>query len=57
MGFNQFKDHIIVALMTAGLGIFGWIAISVTELNKNVAVVVSTVAQHEKRIELLEGKE
>jgi hypothetical protein len=53
--FQQFKDQIIIGLASAGLAIFFWVALSVTELNKNVAAVVAVVGQHEVRLLKLEG--
>lgn len=56
MNFQQVKDQIMVGLMGIGVTIFLWIAVSVTDLNKNVATVVSIVGQHEVRILHLEER-
>lgn len=56
MNFQQAKDQILVGLCGIAVCIFAWIAMSVTELNQNVATVVAIVGQHETRILNLEGK-
>ncbi len=55
MNFQQAKDQLVVGMMGAGLVIFFWVALSVTELNRNVATVIAIVGQHETRLIKLEG--
>lgn len=53
------NDHdlieVAVALITIGTALLGKLVWSISELNKNIAVVVSRVDSHEKRIDRLES--
>lgn len=55
MNFANFKDQILIGLMGIGVTILFWIASSISTLNINVAVVLEKVANHELRINKLEG--
>lgn len=56
MKFEQFKDQLLLGLVTCGVAILYWMASSVSTLNTNVAVVLEKVANHELRINKLENK-
>lgn len=55
MKFEQFKDKLLIGLVTVAVAILFWMATSVSSLNVNVAVVIEKVANHELRLEKLEG--
>ncbi len=55
MKFEQFKDQLLLGLVAIGVSVLFWMATSVSALNINVAVVLEKVANHELRINKLEG--
>jgi hypothetical protein len=55
MKFEQFKDQLLLGLVAIGVSVLFWMATSVSALNINVAVVLEKVANHETRINKLEG--
>lgn len=56
MKFEQFKDQLLLGLVGVGVSVLFWMASSVSELNKNVAVILEKVANHEMRLNKLEEK-
>lgn len=57
MDFNAFKDWAFLGVLSSGVYILWGIKSSVDELNIKIAVVVSRIDTHEKRIEKLEEKQ
>lgn len=62
MNFNDAKEKILLSLCGAVAAAMVWIAVSVTQLNTSIAVVVNTVGfqgkqleQFDKRLINLEG--
>lgn len=55
MKFEQFKDQLLIGLVAIAVAILFWMATSVSTLNTNVAVILEKVANHEMRINKLEG--
>jgi hypothetical protein len=53
MDFSKFIDWAFLGIIAA---FAGWIAKSVADLNVKIAVVISQIESHEKRIDHLEKK-
>lgn len=49
--YNQLRDLFVGAILSIGVTFLGYLAFSVNELNKNVAVVIERQAWHDKAIQ------
>lgn len=47
-------ENLLALFGTSLLGILGWIAVSINDMSKNLAVVVFRIDNHEDRIKTLE---
>lgn len=54
--FEEAKDKMLVALMGIGVTCLVFMCAQVYDLNAKIAVVISKVGDHEKRIDHLERK-
>lgn len=48
-------DWLVPCLLTATLGVLGWMGLNISEISKNLAVAVYKIDDHERRINRLEN--
>ena len=52
---GKLLDWLIPAFLSAILAILGWMAVSLQDINRSLAVAVTKIDDHERRLQLLEG--
>lgn len=52
---NRVLDWLIPALLVAALGLLGWMGETLSQISRTLAVAVSKIDDHERRILNIEG--